>query len=130
MASTMFASSAFFEQGLNWLKTNGKLILVNTSSPASAAAARSDALAQTSSSSPVASTDFTIAAGDVSGYKITVAQWANLTVTSSGDAKNISITSCSSSDLMYYTTCNTKSLTTSDTVTIPAWDIEIRDPSS
>lgn len=33
------------------------------------------------------------------------------------------------SDLLYVTTCTSQSLTSGNTITFPAWDIEIADPS-
>lgn len=109
-------------------------MIVNTTQPADASSALNDALAATSSGAAVmASSDMPRAAGDISGYKVTIgtgSPFSNLPVTSAGSADHISLIASSSSTLLYVTTCNTKALTTSDTVTIPAWDIELRAPTS
>jgi len=63
--------------------------------------------------------------GDTSGRKLTVNQQASITVDSSGDATHIAL--CSGSVLLYVTTCTTQTLSSGNTVTVPAWDIEIAD---
>jgi hypothetical protein len=65
--------------------------------------------------------------GDTSGRKLIVNQQATIAVDASGDATHIAI--CSGSVLLYVTTCTTQTLTSGNTVTVPAWDIEIADPS-
>jgi len=71
--------------------------------------------------------DFTIADGDVSGRKVTMAAKNGVTVTANGDATHIVLDD--NSTLIYGTTCNTETLSTSDTVNIPSWKIELRDPT-
>jgi hypothetical protein len=65
--------------------------------------------------------------GDTSGRKITVNQQAGVTVDSSGTATHIAL--CSGTVLLYVTTCTSQALTAANTVTVPAWDVEIADPS-
>jgi hypothetical protein len=65
--------------------------------------------------------------GDTNGRKITVNQQAGVTVDSSGTATHIAL--CSASNLLYVTTCTSQALTAANTVTVPAWDVEIADPS-
>jgi hypothetical protein len=74
-------------------------------------------------------TDFTKADGDTSGRKVTVAAKSGVSVTASGDANHIALTTTSGSVVRYVTTCTTQTLTSGNTVNIPAWDIEINDPS-
>jgi hypothetical protein len=74
-------------------------------------------------------TDFTKADGDTSGRKVTVAAKSSVSVTASGDANHIALTTTSGSVVRYVTTCTTQTLTSGITVNIPAWDIEIADPS-
>ena len=130
----MYASSKMYESGLNWLKDHMTMIVVNTTQVATSASALDDAKAATSSGAgaglALESTDMVISGGDISGYKLTIASFASLQCTSSGAADHITLIASSSSELGYITTCNSKNLTTTDTVTIPAWDIELRDPTS
>lgn len=65
--------------------------------------------------------------GDTNGRKLTVNQNSTITITNSGSAQHVAL--CSGSALLYVTTCTTQSLTSGNTVTIPAWDIEVADPS-
>jgi hypothetical protein len=67
--------------------------------------------------------DFTKAAGDVSGRKVTVAQQADIAIDASDDATHIAI--CDASNVLLVTTCTTQSLTSGGTVTVPAFDYEI-----
>ena len=71
--------------------------------------------------------DFTIANGDASGRKVTVAQQATITVDDTGTAAHIAL--CDGATLLYVTTCTSQALTSGNTVTVPAWDIEVADPS-
>lgn len=75
----------------------------------------------------VDSGDFSKANGDVSGRKLTVAQQTNVPVDSTDTATHIAI--CDGSELLYVTTCTSQLLTSGNTVTLPAWDIEFSDPS-
>ena len=70
--------------------------------------------------------DFTKANGDTNGRKVTVAQQADLTIDTSGTATHVVIDDGTD---IYVTTCTSIVLTSGGTVTIPAWDIEIADPT-
>lgn len=76
-----------------------------------------------------ADTDYTKADGDVSGRKVTVAAKSGISVASSGTATHIALTRVADSSLRYVTTCTSQALTSGNTVNIPAWDIEIADPT-
>lgn len=71
--------------------------------------------------------DFTIADGDTSGRKVTIAQQADISITATGDADHVALDD--GTDLQYVTTATLQSLTSGGTVTVPAWDIEIADPA-
>lgn len=77
----------------------------------------------------VDSTDFTKANGDTNGRKLTVAQQASVPVDTTGTAQHVALLDVANSKLLYVTTCTSQSLTSGNTVTIPAWDIEIADPT-
>lgn len=77
----------------------------------------------------VDSTDFTLANGDTNGRKVTVGAQAGVTVDTTGSAQHIALLDVSNSKLLYVTTCTTQSLTSGNTVDIPAFDIEIADPT-
>lgn len=71
--------------------------------------------------------DWTIADGDVSGRKITVAEQANVPVDTSGTATHIAYDD--GVTLLRVTTCTSQALTAGNTVTVPAHKFEIADPS-
>lgn len=71
--------------------------------------------------------DFTKADGDVNGRKTTVAQKADVLIDATGDATHVAL--CDATDLLYVTTCTLQSLTSGNTVTFPAWKVEIADPT-
>ena len=74
--------------------------------------------------------DFTIGNGDTSGRKVTVAAQNGASVTASGDASHVVLATGGATDLIrYITTCTTQTLTSGNTANVPAWDVEIADPT-
>lgn len=71
--------------------------------------------------------DFTNADGDTNGRKVTVASKTGVTIDASGTATHIALVDASV--LLYVTTCTSQALTSGNTVTFPAWDIEFADPT-
>jgi hypothetical protein len=71
--------------------------------------------------------DYTIGNGDASGRKLTVVQQASVPVDADGTAKHVVLSLTGTIRLA--TTCTDQVLTTGNTVTIPAFDDEIADPS-
>jgi hypothetical protein len=68
--------------------------------------------------------DFTLANGDVSGRKSTVAQKTGVSITATGTANHVAIDDGTD---WIVTTCTSQALTSGGTVTIPAWKREIAD---
>lgn len=73
--------------------------------------------------------DFTLADGDVSGRKLTVAQKSGVTVDTDGTATHVALLDVANSKLLYVTTCTSQALTSGNTMTFNAWNIEISDPA-
>lgn len=75
--------------------------------------------------------DFTIANGDTSGRKVTVAAQSSVLIDTSGTATHIALVRTADSTLIYVTTCTSQALTAngSNTVNFPAWDIEFAGPA-
>lgn len=72
----------------------------------------------------------TLANGDTSGRKITNPQQASVAITTGGQVTHVANVQSVGSLLKYVTTtATTPTVTTSDTVTVNAWDIEIADPT-
>ena len=74
----------------------------------------------------VTGTDFTKADGDTSGRKITTAQQASISISTSGTADHVAVDDGTD---YFVTTCTSQGLTSGGTVTGPAWDREIGDPA-
>lgn len=74
--------------------------------------------------------DFTIANGDTNGRKLTIAQQAAIPIDTSGTATHIALAVGGATDVLkYVTTCTSQALVDTGTVTVPAWDIELADPT-
>jgi len=99
-------------------------LYICTAEPADRAAAISTSLI---SAHTLASGDFSKANGDTNGRKITVAEQANLPITVSGTATHIVL--CTATALVLASTCTSQALTSGGTVTVPAFDDEIADPT-
>lgn len=117
-----WANDSVMDAALN-VVAGATTLLVCNAQPADRAAALAAALADVS----VDSGDFTIADGDVSGRKVTVGIQEDIPVDTTGTATHIAL--ITGSDLVYVTTCTSQGLTAGNTVTVPAWDVEIADPS-
>lgn len=125
-----FANDAdVMDQALNQLKLRTTLLTVCEGLPAGRTSAITQKgfggqmLAQKS----MTSTQFTLANGDVSGRKLTVAQQTSLPVSATGGGNHVCLVTASS--LAYVTTATSQTLTAGNTLTVNAWDIEIADPT-
>jgi len=114
------------DAALNYIKTNGTLMTVCSTEPTTYAEASSTyKLADV----VIDSSDFTGPADDSSGRKLTTTEQASVSVDSSGTAAHIAICDSGNSKLLYVTTCTSQALTAGNTVTIPAWKVNIQDPT-
>lgn len=102
-------------------------LVVCSAEPANFAGIAAVALADVTLTAGDGAGDYVIADGDTSGRKITIAAQADIPVDASGTATHISLDD--GTTLQYVTTCTSQALTSGNTVTVPAWDIEIADPS-
>ena len=102
-------------------------LVVCSGQPANFAGIAAVALADVTMTAGNGAGDYTIADGDVSGRKVTVAQQTNVPIDASGTANHISLDD--GVNLIYVTTCTAQALTSGGTVTVPAFDIEIADPT-
>ena len=75
--------------------------------------------------------DFTKANGDTSGRKVTIGAQSGVLIDSSGTGTHIALVRTADSTLIYVTTCTSQAVTAngSNTVNMPAWDIELADPT-
>lgn len=121
-----YANDSFMDAALDYIKNNcDKMVVCSTQPTTYTEANATYALADVA----MASGDFTHANGDTSGRKTTVAAKSAVPVDASGDAQHIALLKTTGSVLLYVTTCTTQALTSGNTVNVPAWDIEVADPS-
>lgn len=71
--------------------------------------------------------DYTNADGDTNGRKVTVASKSSINVDVTGTGTHVALNDGVS--LLYVTTCTNQAVTSGNTITFPAWDIEIADPT-
>jgi hypothetical protein len=120
-------NSAILDAALNYIKTNGTRLCICSSQPTTYTEATSTyKLADLS----ITSTAYTgPAAGAVSGRKITMNQQLSIDVDTTGSAQHVALVDVSSTALLYVTTCTAQTITSGNKVTVPAWSVELRDPS-
>jgi hypothetical protein len=129
-----WSNDGVMDAALSYVKTNGKKMYVCTTAISSASVPNYTKItvsaALTGAISMASLASVSLAAGDTSGRKLTVPQAASVAVTASGTAARIClVNSAGSGTVTYITTCTSQSLTSGNTVTIPSFDIEVRDPS-
>ena len=124
----MYASSHFYETGFNTIVTNAKMVVIANTQHTNMTSAIATALAW---STGCASSDFVVSS-NTSGYILKISTNADLisasTLESTGVASHICVGTTAT--LYYVTTCTTKALGTGDTVTMPTWNIWIKQPTS
>lgn len=117
------ASTDVLDGSLNIVRQANRLVAL-AAEPASFAAANTGKLAEAT----LASVDFTLAAGDVSGRKVTIAAKTGLSVLAAGTANHVALLDATTSRLLYVTTCPAQSLAAGGVVSIAPWSIEIAAP--
>jgi len=117
-------NATVLDQALNYIKNNANLMTVCTSQPTTRTeAVTTYALADVA----MATGDFTLAAGDTSGRKVTTAAKTGITIDANGTAQHVALTSAT--ELLLVTTCTSQALNTGGTVDVPAWKWEINNPT-
>ena len=124
-----WANDNVMDAALDYVAT-GTLLTVCSAQPTTYAEASSTyKLADVVMTAGAGNGDYVKANGDTNGRKLTVQQQSNMDIDTSGTATHVAISVSGSSTLLYVTTCTSQVLTSGGTVTVPAWDIEISDPS-
>jgi hypothetical protein len=122
-----FAPNAFYSGAFNTIKNgaNRRLVVMDSEQ-----ATYANVAAATLAEVAIEDTDMTEGAGSVSGRKLTIAQQSDISITDNGDATHVALVDDDADVVLYITTCTTQALTSGGTVTVPAWDIEIRAPAA
>lgn len=116
-------SNDVLDGSLNVVRTATRMVALN-GEPASFAAADAGKLAEAT----LATGDFAIGAGDISGRKVSIAAKSGLTVLANGTANHVALLDSGTSRLLYVTTCPAQALVTGGVVSIAGWSIEIGAP--
>lgn len=116
-----------FDAALNEIKTSATKLVLTPSLPADYAAAVAAKLAEVT----IDSSDFTGPAdGDTSGRKLTVGAQGAVPVTVEGDPTHVCLLDTVGERLLYATEeSGVQTLLVGNSADVPAWDIEIRDPT-
>ena len=126
-------NDAVLDAALNHVKTNTTKICICSSEPTTYALATNDPSTSSGfrlADKSITSTDFTGPAnGDTNGRKVTVNVQNSISVDATGTAGHVALVDVSSTALLYVTTCSSQALTAANKVNMPAWDIEIADPT-
>ncbi len=101
-------------------------LVVCSGQPANFAGIAAVALADVTLTAGDGNGDYVIA-DDTSGRKVTVGAQADVDIDTSGTATHISLDDGSA--LIYVTTCTSQALVDTGTVTVPAWKVNIADPT-
>lgn len=122
--SSMAASSDFFKRSLNYLTSAiNRMAVFTTNNPAM------NTIGEWSSRI-CGTTSVTVGApgSTTNGYTVKITSSTAMSVTSSGKAGCVVL--FASSRAKYITTCTTRNIQGTDTVTLPAWNIRIANPTS
>lgn len=112
-----------YDAALNHVKNNVTQMILCDAEPADRAAALASALVSVA----MVSGDVTVSDGAVSGRRLTVAAKSGQSATATGNYNHTCL--ISATGLLLVTTAGTaRSLQSGDSVDIPAWNYELRDP--
>lgn len=115
-----FAPDAYFDASLDYVASSTILHVCNAQPTT-----YGDLSTMSLASVVVGGGDFTKAAGDVSGRKVTVAAQNGVTIGTSGTATHVALASTGDTTLRYVTTCTSQAITAGNLLNVPAWRVEI-----
>ena len=119
-----FTDDSVLDAALAKVATATRMV-VTSAQPANFAGIAAVALADVVMTAGAGNGDYTLANGDVSGRKLTVAAQSGVNVDASGTATHVCLDD--GTTLLQVTTCTSQALTSGNTVNVPAYDIEFAD---
>lgn len=120
---------AVLDAALQYVVDYGDTITVCTTDQPTSYAEATESTDYMLATTSLTTADFTIADATGGGRKFTIGQQASITVAGSGTAGHVAVCNSTGSALLFVTTCTTQSLTTGNTVTVPAFAFTIGDPT-
>lgn len=121
-----FADDTVMDAALG-IYDNATRLVVTSAQPANFAGIAAVALADVVMTPGAGSGDFTLANGDTSGRKLTVLAQNGVVIDTTGTATHVCLDN--GTLLLSCTTCTSQALTAANTVNVPAYDLEIADPT-
>ena len=118
------APDAMIDASLDYAAGSTKLVVCSAQPTTYAEANATYALADV----VIDSGDFT-KADDTSGRKVTIGAQSAVPIDTTGTATHVALIETSGSTLRYVTTCTSQALVSGGTVDVPAWKINIQDPT-
>lgn len=112
------------DSALGFIRTHTLQMCALPGQPANYAAAIAARLAQVA----MDASHFTLAAGDTSGRKLTIAARTGVAVSAAGTATHIALIDTTNARLVYVTTCPDQNLVAGGSVDFAEWTVEIGDP--
>lgn len=119
-----FLSDTVMDVLLNYVKTNGDQLSFCSAAPTTYTEAH---VTYMLAEGALVSGDYTLAAGDVSGRKVTVAAQTGISVTTQGTTAYAAITDSGGSALLLYSPCTEALIYVGNTINSTAFDLEIQD---
>lgn len=120
------APTAALDPDLDYVAGANKMVVCSTQPTTYTEANATYALADVA----VAGGDFTKAAGDTSGRKVTVGAKSAVAVDANGTAAHIAFINTGDSSLRFVTTCTSQAINTGGTIDIPSFKVwEIQQPT-
>lgn len=121
-----FANDLIMDAAFDFVIAEAERLVVATGD---AGAVYASLAAITLADDPLVGGDFSKANGDTNGRKLTIAQQASVPIDASGTATHVHVVDDTGTRILLTTTCTSQVLTSGGTVTIPAFDEEISDPT-
>src|SRR5688572_15933180 len=120
---TKFANDLIADAGFDFLIAEAERIVVLSSYPAAYANVAAATLADNAIGT------ITKANGDTSGRKAIIPAHNNVPIDANGTATHVAVVDDTGTRILLVTECTSQVLTSGGTVTVPAWDEEIGDPT-
>lgn len=123
------APDAMIDPSLDYVAASDRLFVCSAQPATYAEASSTHALADVTLTPGDGNGDFTVGDGVVSGRKVAVTAQAAVPVGTGGTATHLALGLSSDTSLRFVTTATATTLSGGGTIDIPAFNIEIRDPS-
>lgn len=122
------APDAMIDASLDYVAGSDTMCVCSSQPTTEAEAYTTYMLARTAMTPGAGNGDFT-KADDTSGRKVTMTAKSGVSITNGGTALHVALVNHAGGTLRYVTTCTSQALTGGGTVDVPAWKINIADPT-